>query len=540
MECFPTSSVDEEEAEELEMEEEFVEMLEEEMAEERAEQDKMEEKCGDTSEDEAVEVDPLDTPTMLDQKRFYDRDRDIQTCRNRKMAETSRNECSIGWWYKEEFELGRPARLNSPQYMKELNRMLWEGQDLLNLFKFVCFYYERDMDVWLRESSDELPFGLVSLGVKVGDLPGEFVLEKRASSFKSQLRFNCTNERMSERYDFYIYEEGCTFAPLVEKVEGCDRRSTIAPVSPFLSLYADKKDVVEAKVCMMDANFQATHPEPFLFSKVLPDAGLEEIPTEVSYALDDVDPARQSGNLRRMNVATVAAENYITRMNRKRRRYVDGHSGGASDRAMEEWEAFRDREEEEDEKATLFEERLEVFGRISIKQTLKPLPSSMQISRGPPPTILVRPDELQRPYEDTVCNLMNFPHLFFKPHTSMGGLGKVSLTPSELTFSQRQLEDSISQQQTRFQTIFGELYGRTFGVLDSRLMEEMTPETERIRREITVKMKFRNHIAVSDDSIQGLLPFLAADVVKKSDIRPLLVRKYGFDEKIYKEASEKG
>jgi len=521
---------------EEEVAEEFMEMMEEEAEEEREREEAEDEGSNDDDDDEII-TDRLDTPTMLDQKRFYDRDRDVQTCRERKMAETCRNECSIGWWYKNEFELARPARLNAPHYMKQITRMMWEGQDYLNLFKFACFYYEKDMSLWLKGGrSDELPFGLVTLGVKLGDLPGEFVLEKRANSFKSELLFNCTNESMAKRYDFYVYEDGATFAPLVEKVEGCDKRATMVAVSPFLTLYADKKDVVEARVSLMDANFQATHPEPFLFSKILPDAGLEEMPQEVTYALDDVDPARQSGNLRRMNVATVAAENYITRMNRKRKSYTQGQSGGASDKMIDEWESFRDQEEEN---STLFEERQEVFGRISLKQTLKPLPASMQINRGPVPSVLVRPDELQRSYEDTVCNLMNFPHLFFKPHASMtGGLGKTSLSPSELIFSQRQLEDSVAQQQARFQVIFGELYKRTFGVLDRLLFEGMGPEGEKITREIVVRMKFHNHVAVSDDAIQGLLPFLAAEVVTKSDIRPLLVRKYGFDEKTYKEEAK--
>jgi hypothetical protein len=500
------------------IDEEYQELVEEYQEEEEAEE------AGEAEEEETEDtLYKVDSATMLDMKRFYDMDRDIQICRERKMAETGRSECTIGWWFRDEVELARLPLLNSLPYKRQIERMQWQAQDYLNLFRFVCFYYVKDVAKWMKKESGDLPFGLVELGVQRGDMPGEFILRRKAGSFKSDLEFRCTDKKMAACHDFYIYEEGAKFQRLRETTEGCDKGADIAPLSPFMSLYEEKRAVVEAKVCLMDANFIATHPEPFLYSKLLPDAGLEEMPEEVRYALDDVDPARQAGNIRRMNVATVAAENYISRMNSKRKR------GGMSADCTEQWEAFRDDEGDEDDGMTIFEERQKEFGRPSLKKTLKPLPASMQITRGPVPTVLVKPEEMQRVYEDMVCNLMNFPHLFFKPHTSLG-MGKVSLTPSELTFSQRQLEDSVARQQRTFQHLFETLYERTYGRLDAIRFGQMGPEAEHITREVRTRMKFRNHAVVSEDALKALLPFLTAGVITAGELRPLLARKYDLGE----------
>lgn len=447
----------------------------------------------DESEDECYRVDGA---LMTEVKRFYDKDKDVQICRARKRDELAFTATAhIAWWAADQ-ALRLVPHLNTPTYLARLEAMLWKAQDYLSLFHFCCFYYERDMDAWYRavydcpeEEETPLPFGLLELGLARGDLAGHFVLRRRANSPDKRLDYVCYRRRFAARYAFYVCDDGAVLEQLSRDARGYEKGAQLVAVSPFTSLYTDKRYVGEAKVCQMDANLWATHPEPFLFSKLLPDPELDQQPEETRFADDDLaQELRQLANARRINVATQAGEREIARLNSRAQKKRTG--GGSSAACLtSEWEAFRDGDSDDDEGDSLFQERLEEFGRPSLKSMLRPLPASMQISRGPPPAVLVRPEELQRAYEDDVCNLMNFPHLFFKPHTSPNS--RAGLTESELRHAELQLRKTLAQQRRTFELLFHQLYGRTYGLLDACLFDALAVRAPELRRlEVRARLRF--------------------------------------------------
>jgi hypothetical protein len=184
---------------------------------------------------------------------------------------------------------------------------------------------------------------------------------------------------------------------------------------------------------------------------------------------------------------------------------------------------------------TIYQERRIDFERPTLKESLEPLPSSLEVSRGPPPNVFIKPEELKRAYEDKVCNLLGFPHLFFKANTGnvQGSSSSQSQNKSghvQLDFSQRQLEDVIIRQQTLFQHIYQEIYLRSFMYLDIPIFSQLPSEALPLLEHIRVRMNYNNLITKSDEAIHRLLPFYQQDIISREDIRGLLVRNFGITE----------
>lgn len=491
------------------------------------------------SEEEEDVVLRIDTASMVDLKRYYDQDGDVQTCRERQQ-EAARARASVGWWYEYgpcAFELRRLRPAQEEVWMAAVLDVLWRAQDCLNLFHFVGFYYERDIVGWLMRGAAGgdaplLPFGLLPLqegGEGEAEIEGEFVRIRRAGAFEWELFFECPSRSRRERYDFYIYSKNATFSPLVLSEEEerareerlragrgvCRRRrrrgrrgagraeegpADLSVNSPFIDLYRKSWGCEEAQLFAFHANFLATHPEPFLQCKEVPPDPLEDAPDEVRFTLDNVDKVRRENSERRMLAQSTAAKHYIANnLNGGGGAKGKGKRPYASQDMTAQWKKFRDGDSEasESEEETPVERWQREFDRPTLKQSLKPLPASMQISRGPPPTILLRPEELRRDKEDAVCNLMNFPHLFFKPHTSIGRGGqagalgaKSSLSPADLEFSQRQLRRANALRERTFALLFGELYARTLGRLDRLFFAHLGAEAEFLTDHLVPRLSF--------------------------------------------------
>jgi hypothetical protein len=456
----------------------------------------------------------VDNVSMLRLKQFYDRDVDIQICREKKKVETFRHDYTISWWYKDERELlPRLPYQNEPIYKKALQDILWLAQDYLTLFKFVGFYIVKDMDKWVADGGKKPPFGVLEIGLSKYDTQGEFVLLKKKASFEKEIMYRCYDEQLIEKYHFFVFNCGAMFVPLSDKHE-----DIVVPQSPFSELIEDRDEIIEARICVSDANFQATHPEGFLFSKPLPETAPENVPEEILYAMDDLESAKMATSQQRVTQAVTLAEGYCERIRSDVRQHLP--------RVVRE------------KYGTLYQERRAEFMRPTLKESLEPLPSSLEVSRGPPPTFLIKPEELMRRYEDKICSLLNFPHLFFKAQTSMTQQsGKNVAGGHQLDFSQRQLEDSVIQQQALFEQLYQDLYTRSFIYLDmpifSKLPEDAMPMLEHLR----VRVVYNNLIAKSDEAIFGLLPLYKEGIITGNEVKSMLVRNFGFSEQAQRNES---
>lgn len=459
-------------------------------------------------EEEFVACLTVDNNEMVRLKQFYDRDVDIQICREKKKMETFRHDYTISYWYKDERELARLPYQNEIPYKKALQDILWLAQDYLTLFKFVGFYILKDMQQWVDEGGLKPPFGVLEVGLAKYETQGEFVLLKRRASFEKEIMYRCNDEALMEKYHFFVFNCGATFVPLNDNMND----NVVVPQSPFRDLIEDRDEIFEARICAADANFQATHPEGFMFSKPLSDTAVENVPEEILYAMDSLESAKLATSKQRVDQAVTLAEGYVERIRSEARqhlpRVVREHYG------------------------TLYQERRAAFMRPTLKESLEPLPSSLEVSRGPPPTFLIKPEELMTRYEDKICSLLNFPHLFFKAQTSQQQQqqGKNNAGNHQLDFAQRQLEDSVIQQQALFEQLYQELYRGTFMNLDLPIFAKLPYEAMPMLEHLRVRMTYNNLISKSDNAIHGLLPFFEKDVVTRDEMRTLLVRNFGIAE----------
>jgi hypothetical protein len=476
------------------------------------------EECSTEEEEDDDEevVQWIDNDSWFATKQFYEKDGDVMTCRRRQKEEMDSYDCSVAWWYEapdtRPFPLHNLVGFNEPNYMRAILDLLWRAQDYLNHSRLVVFYYERDMGAWMkrtRQADAALPFGVIVPGEREdddADKPvGQLSRVKAAGSFNWQLQFRCHSEKKRRRYAFFVFDRDATFQDVVEpdahervrRERECEKTRNLEKPqlwlnSPFIDLYFKDWEWKETNLYAGDANKLATHPESFLQTKQLPLDPLEDLPEEVTYTLDSlaVTKAREQAPANREKRQTVAAQRWIAQQkcgNGKGKR-----KGFASQDISEQWVWFRDGGNDDDsdcDNETLYESREREFNRTSMKKELKPLPASMQIVRGPPPQILIKPEEKKREYEDAVCHLMNFPFLFFKPHTNLSG-NRAALSPSEIDFSQSQLNKSIALQQKTFQLMFDELYGRTFALLDATYFGTLGEGAERFTRHIKTRLTF--------------------------------------------------
>lgn len=471
----------------------------------------------------------IDNATMRADKQFYDRDGAIQTCRERKRAETFRHTPSVGWWYGEQ-ELRRLPGLSSEDYQRLLQETLWKAQDYLNLFRFAAFYYVRDMEAWLLESQalrdgeavePGLPFGLVELGMNRGDTWGCFVLERRDDRPEPNLLYVCENEKLAARYDFFVLNEGACFQPLRGRQLWHDPDADLVVVSPFAELRDRRAQLEEAEICAEDANFQATHPESFLFSKPLPDAPIDEVTApDDRFAIDRLSSARMEPGLRHMNAGREVARASLRRG--ARRRAIAAAQLGAPSRAADD--------APDEVIPTRYDERLAQFERPSMWDTLEELPCALELARGPKPFTLVDTAALWRAYEDRVCQLLQFPHLFFKPFSTDSSLvGASAGSHGQLTFAQRQLEETVVAQQAVLSRLFGHLYRCTFARLDTLLFNGIAVPAQiaRLLPHVQARLVFPRRVHKQDEAIHSLMPFYEAGLVSGGEIRRLLEHNYG-------------
>lgn len=504
--------------------------------------------CWLTEEDSEFDEDDLvqcvDRATLLGLKQYYDKDPDIQICKRRKIHETFRADWSVGLWdEQQEREVKRLVHMDNARYKKLLRDFLTRAHDYLVLFQFVGYYCVKDMTAWyermrlreartrlvetgqLEETSSEveeeedepLPFGVIDLGLNLSDGYGTFKLVQRAGSVQRRLHFTCNDEALAERYNFYVFDDGATFETLMEPRRLNDRDADLAVLTPFMDLYNKRLEIEEARICLFDANFQSTHPESFVVAKPLPEQRVDQMPEPVRWGKDTMTQAALENSMRRVELTTALAQDQLNALQQQRR--TGPRTASLEGTGIDTMGAD-----------SLYSARRSRFQRPDLKESLKVLPESMDLARGPAPTPLVVLGELQQRYELEICSAMGFPHSFLRVGAGDGGGGggqqkgaqESNKNEARLVFAQKEMEEQTEKQQEVFQALFAELYRRTFG----RLARGIRQETGGAKQRGTPRLNFANVSSKTDQAVIALLPLMLAGVLGDDEYRAMVARNY--------------
>jgi hypothetical protein len=461
----------------------------------------------------------IDNASMIGLKKFYNAEPTIQTCRKQKLDETFHHKWSIGIWYMKEREIRPVTLLNTQQYRNLLMNFMSAVNDYMNLFKFVGYYCRKDMHKWIekhvldekkKNAMDyelELPFGVIDLGFDENSTYGQYWRIRKKSSPNWQIEFECKDEKKKAKYNYYVYDGGATFELMKHKsgFGGGGVYSDILRVnSPFYKLYRTNSLIDEARTCLMDANFQSTHPEAFLVAKSLPDSNIRDVAEDVRYSSDSLSLAVQTHGIKRTEIATKLASGFRNRINQAN---------------------YRMNEQRADEKAipiidaTIHNERKESYVRPDMKESMEVLPELTDINRGHVPISLVNPEEMDDRYEKSVCSIMHFPHFFYDP-TSTHGSDRAHLNPEQVTFACDQLYRQVILTQAQFQTLFNIVYIRTFGQLDRNIFGTLMQDESKVG----VRLNFDTPKPVNEEAVTRWLDLFDRGLITFEEMRRMIAQ----------------
>lgn len=467
------------------------------------------------NDDDGDDIYEIDNATMIGLKKFYDKDTKIQICKRQKIQETFRYDWSIGMWYKLEREIRPVHLLNTERYKTLLRHFMIDAHDALILFNFVGYYCLKNMDHWIKEQMTqvnknniekeaELPFGIIMLGFNEKTTYGQYKLIRKKGSPKKEIQFECSDESLSRKYNFYVYDAGASFEKMNRQstnIQWLDQSNLVKVISPFQQLYKYYSLTDESMTCLMDANFASTHPPAFLIAKSLPDSNIRDVSEDVRYSSDSLSMAVQNHGIKRTEIATKLASGFRDKINQSNYRMNQN-------RANEKEIAIAD--------ATIYNERKEIYVRPDMKESLEILPELTDINRGPPPTSLINPLDMEHHYESDICSIMNFPHFFFKP-TATQDKNRSHMNKDQVDFAQRRLYDEVVRQQCSFQSLFIAVYIRTFGLLDKHLFGSVLEDNS-----IGVRLHFELVQPISDESMMKWADLYDRGLITFEEMRQII------------------
>jgi len=94
--------------------------------------------------------------------------------------------------------------------------------------------------------------------------------------------------------------------------------------------------------------------------------------------------------------------------------------------------------------------------------------------------------------------------------------------------AQRHLEETIWEQQAIHSRVFGELYKRTFLVLDNLTMH-LHPVMGKKWPFVQARLSFDWHVRKTDDAILRLVPLVEMEIITKKELRHLIRQSYGLE-----------
>jgi hypothetical protein len=518
----------------------------------------------------------INTQYIIDLNEFCDGDKDISACRDKLIDEMFRHEWFIAL-FKEGLPFSELTMLNKPFFRNALKLIYLEARDFIDRFKFLGYYFVQDIDGWVNsvtqsrkqktvlqlrsqvisgpvttpfvdnlfmeeeeststtttEEEDEweedeedynrevrenilnnLPFGVIPVGRNEQESYGYFAEVENTDTMQKTLVFNCTNEFLSQKYHYRVMNMGAKFHYLYNCGFGTPQ---LIPISPFAVLREDKERIEEAIETLYDANSMNTYPENFMIAKPQPDAKVDDVVEDNLYAFDTLLGAKQADNIERQDLAMENARCQVQRIAMKRTIGYLGRCGAGGPVQVN---------------STLIWDRKRKYNRPSVNEAMKYIPNSVEITPPRPSQPLVNVGELIRKYENDVCTVMNLPYVFFKPHShafDMTGNKKSRLSSMGNTTQndmyQKLLESEVRNQQTLFNTIFRELYERTFERLDRQVFRAH-PYPE-LFDGVKAAIQFNNEVVKSDQALTDLLKFYDKNLVAAELIQPLIHKSFG-------------
>lgn len=491
----------------------------------------------------------IDNSTMWELIQFYYMEDAIDKCRESKIIEFERHCPSIGYWWGDDLQLSVAPRLSSTAYQSALHNVLWIAQDYLNLFGFVGFYMEKDMGKWNENKNGKsplLPFGVIEYEENKELFPGHYSLVRKSTKFGGELEFVCTDESKKRNYNFFVFSRRPKFKLTRRQSDNSQQPFTVGfsstvdtigliPISRFTTLHEQWKRVIEARISVDDAQAMSCRPESFIVAKPLEKVGIDELSERAmygdgggDYGMDDIDSGKQEMALNRIQTGL----NMVSGQRDRLRNNATAGYGRGREREM-----------------TVYQQRSLLFGRPTMCESLEYLPSSVEINRGPAPRSLIDPEHLEQLYHENVCNVMCYPYIFFKAHSSTvhtsdassssgGSKGGGMNNTTQLQNAQKTLDSAVLNQEKIFQEIYRELYMRTYAYLDVAALQNSPPEVQPLLEGLCVKLEYDNKLSKSDLAVQNILDFYEWNLVSRDEVRKILSRNYGLEEEEEKEGNE--
>lgn len=507
-------------------------------------------------DDDNVAVRRINTEYLRLINRFCKEDNDIATCRKKLVHEVFRHEWFIALFTEEEghFFLNLPL-FNKPFFKEALRQFYVEAHDSLSRFGFFGYYYVKDIEQWIEEIStppslhcdeeddddyDEdyepvitdtesmlrdnitanFPFGIIPVGSESVYTHGQYVVIEGRYTMTRNVVFQCEEEELCARFHFNVIDRGASFVPMsYTESHGMyilGMRDDLVPVSPFADLYRQKQLIRESETTLFDANSLNVYPESLIIDNPHKDAVLDDVADDTLYSIDNLLCAKQVDNIQR---EAMGMQN--TRYQRDRlamKRTVDfsrGRCGGGGGNQQLSSKAS----------SVIWDHKLD-NNRPSAFEAMRAIPRSVTVVGGKIGQPVVNVEKRIQKYEEDVCNVMNIPFVFFRPHSAMMIQDKQSRTASlggktsHNDAFQKELEKEVHEQHLLFDELFREMYAVTFANLDSQIFHPT------LLRTITPGIRFDHTLVKSDEAILNLVEFAKAGFVPIDEVRRLVHKNY--------------
>lgn len=521
--------------------------------------------------DDNVSIRRVNSEYLLELNRFCDTDKDITNCRKKLHQEVFRHDWFVALFQAEVPFLALPL-FNKPFFKEALRQFYIKAHDAITRFGFFGYYYLRDIDAWVEDISkprvfntrvegdvvddygdeeeeeeeevmedlemmlrenvlENFPFGVIPVGNESSYNYGQYVVVEDRATMRRTVAFICNDDEersLSERYYFNVMDRGAQFVPMaytdMNGIGILATREDIVPVSPFADLYRQKQLIREGETTLFDANSLNVYPESLIIDNTPKDAVLDDVADEHLYSIDNLLCVKQTDNQHR---EAMGMEN--TRYQRDRlamKRTVAATRGRCGSQLASK------------ASTVIWDHKLD-NNRPSAFEAMKAIPRSVTVVGGKIGQPVVNVDKRIQKYEEDVCNVMNVPLTFFKPHSALQDVGGPGSNKSNRTTSvgktshndvfQKALEKEVREQHALFDELFREMYSLTFSKLDARIFSPY------VFRGLVPGIRFDHKLVMSEEALLNLAEFAKVGLLPMEEVSRLVHKNfnipfYGDDE----------
>jgi hypothetical protein len=483
---------------------------------------------------------PISQSFLVGIQNFCNSNREILMCKEKKEYELFRHDWEAALFSRGNGsgKIGGLKQLNKPRVKESLKRFFSDVHDALTRFRFCGFYYRKNAEAWygnqkrrrrrgkgkdeeeeeeeVEENVEDLPFGVIPLGFDVAQAYGRYVLCDDRRNMRRFITFECYDPALVAKYNFLVIDGGVQFVStryallpeLLCQLTGlCGGPMDVVPTTPFGDLYRQYSLLCEAEEALFDANAMRAYPQGFVVPRPLPDARLDTLQLE-------------GGSLFKVHKGDVIEGQQLAQ-----------HS------AQKELQRIRVEQSFQTDMScingpTLMDLRRLKHPRPTFAQNMRVMQTGVDIVNNESPEAIVSFSERQQRFENDVCNAMNFPFFFFKPHSAAqpepfndGGGAAASSSRAgapriDVSLSQRLLEDELIKVQGQFSSIFTQMYGLTYGQIDLAVFgTQMTNITE-------PRLHFERPDNKGEQVLLDMLNFYSHDLLSPEEMRDAVAQRY--------------